>query len=66
MDIYEKDGFIYLLKYDSFKGKEANEGGDVLKEIKWNSPITLACLGIFLYGLAKLLDTIWKYFLSYG
>lgn len=42
------------------------KGGDILKDVKWNSPITLACLGIFLYGLATLLDTIWKYFLSYG
>ncbi|MDQ0254508.1 hypothetical protein J2S74_001887 [Evansella vedderi] len=37
-----------------------------MKEIKWGSPISVACIGIFLWGLATLLDTIWKYFLSFG
>ena len=37
-----------------------------LKDIKWGSPISVACIGIFLIGLSLLLDTIWKYFLSFG
>lgn len=41
-------------------------GGLCMKEIRWGSPISFACAGVFLFGLATLLDTIWKYFLSFG
>ncbi|SDZ33049.1 hypothetical protein SAMN05421736_1107 [Evansella caseinilytica] len=37
-----------------------------MKQISWGSPVSFACIGVFLWGLAKLLDTIWKYFLSFG
>jgi len=37
-----------------------------MKNLRWGSPVSVACLGVFLFGLASLLDVIWKYFLSYG
>jgi hypothetical protein len=37
-----------------------------MKDISWGSPLSVACIGVFFFGLATLLDTIWKYFLSFG
>ncbi len=35
-----------------------------MKEIKWGSPVSLACLGVFLGGLGVFFDAIWTHFLS--
>jgi hypothetical protein len=34
-----------------------------MKEIKWGSPLSLACLGVFLGGLGVFFDAIWTNFL---
>lgn len=37
-----------------------------MKDLGWGSPVSIACLGVFLFGVGYLLDVIWKYFLSFG
>jgi len=35
-----------------------------MKDIKWGTPVSLACLGVFLGGLGVFFDAIWTNFIK--
>jgi hypothetical protein len=35
-----------------------------IKDIKWGTPASLACLGVFLAGLGIFFDAIWSNFIK--
>jgi hypothetical protein len=35
-----------------------------MKDIKWGTPVSLACLGVFLAGLGIFFDAIWTNFIK--